>query len=366
MILVSPTAFKGTLSASEAASAMAAGAREACGAAETAEAPVSDGGPGLIDALRGALGGEVRMVRVHDPLGRPVDARVLLAEFDGAPAAVVESADACGLHLLTEAQLDPLRLGSHGVGELIAHAAAMTDTVVLGLGGSATVEGGAGLASALGWRLLDRASRPLEPGGAALLELERILGPETSARRPRRTVALADVQNPLLGPLGAAAVFAPQKGAAPADVARLEAGLDRLARVVRRDLSVEVAGLPGGGAAGGLGAAAVAFLNADLLDGSEWVLRAVGFDAMLSRARLVVTGEGSWDEQSTMGKITGEVVERARRAGVSVLLVAGRVTGQVPRHVTAAAAPEGAILDADDVRRMVAREVARMAPSLGC
>lgn len=365
MILVCPTSFKGTITATDAAGAMADGVREACEALECVVMPVSDGGPGLIDALRAARTGEVRVVRVRDPLGRAVDARILLVELDGEPAAVVECADACGMQLLAEAELDPLRLGSEGVGELIAAAAALADTVVVGLGGSATVDGGAGMAAALGWELLDEDGARLEPGGGALRRLHRVRAPEASAQRPRRAIGLADVRSPLLGRNGAARVFGPQKGASREDVEILEAGLARLAEVVRRDVGIGVATMPGAGAAGGLGAAVVAFLGGTLEPGGPRVLDLVGFDERLRRARLVVTGEGSWDAQSTLGKVTGEIVERCGRASVPVLLVAGRMRGDTPAHVTRASG-DGAALDAAALRRIVAREVARMGPAIGC
>lgn len=384
MILVCPTSFKGTLTAAAAARAMAAGARDACGSVDCVELPVSDGGPGLIDSLHGALGGAIHHVRVRDPLGRAVDARVLLVELEGETAAVVECADACGMHLLAAHELDPMRLGSHGVGELIAAAAARADTVVLGLGGSATVDGGAGMAAALGWRLLTTDARALGTGGASLLELDRIEPPPAAAPRPRRTVALSDVSSPLYGAHGAAAVFAPQKGASADDVLALDAGLRRLAEVVLRDAGTDVSALAGGGAAGGLGAAAVAFLDAELEPGSDRVLEIVGFDRLLARARLVVTGEGAWDAQSSLGKITGAVIERAGRAGVRVLLIAGHATGPVPAHVTLVTGRQsgesgesagrtgpgtvlpGALLDRADLRRLSADAVARLAPEIGC
>ena len=340
MILVAPTSFKGTITAADAARALAQGARDARPDTEVVELPVSDGGPGLVDALLAARGGELHLVRVHDPLGRAVDARVLV---QGATA-IVESADACGMHLLGRAELDPIRLGSGGVGELIDAAGRLAGTVVVGLGGSATVDGGVGMAAALGWRFVDAAGRDLEPGGAALRRLEHIRAPD--ARALQRVVALADVRAPLIGELGAARVFGPQKGASPADVELLEQGLARLADVIRRDVGTEVAALEGAGAAGGLGAACVAFLGATLERGADWVLRAVGFDELLARASLVVTGEGRWDAPSSMGKVTGEVMARAARAGVPVLLVAGRADGPVPPGV-ALATGAGAPLDAD-------------------
>ena len=356
MILVAPTSFKGTIGAADAAAALAAGAREACPDVEVVARPGSDGGPGLIDALRAARGGELTTTMVHDPLGRPVAARVLLVELEHGPTAVVECADACGMHLLADHELDPMRADSAGVGELIHAASRLAGTVVLGLGGSATVDGGAGMARALGWQLADAAGRDVGPGGAALRRLEHVRAP--SVRGATRVVALADVTNPLTGPLGAARVFGPQKGASAADGELLDEGLARLAEVVRRDVGPEVAALPGAGAAGGLGAASVAFLGAELLPGADWVLRAIGFDALLARTSLVVTGEGSWDAQSSMGKVTGEVVARAGRAGVPVLLVAGRASGVVPDHVVVAGTG-GGVLDTAALTTIARRHAVR-------
>ena len=352
MILVAPTSFKGTIGAADVARAIAAGARDARPDAEVVELPVSDGGPGLIDALHGARGGAILPLRTVDPLGRATDARVLVQD----DRAIVESADACGMHLLARVELDPMRLSSAGVAGLIEAAAGLAGTVVVGLGGSATVDGGVGMAAELGWRFSDAAGRDLEPGGAALRRLERIRAP--SARAQRRVVALADVRNPLLGPLGAATVFGPQKGASPGDVLALEEGLARLAAVVRRDLGIDVAARAGGAAAGGLGAGCVAFLDASLEDGADWVLRAVDFDALLARASLVVTGEGRYDAQSSMGKVTGTAIARARAAGVPVLLIAGRIDGDVGSGVTMASAGERK-LDVDGLRRMTADAIGR-------
>lgn len=364
LVLVAPTAFKGTLSASRAAAALAVGVRAACPRADVVEMPVSDGGPGLLDALQARLGGMLETTEVRDPLGRPAIGRVLRLSIAGRRMAAVESADACGLHLVDEAERDPLRATSMGVGDLLIAAGRGVDTVVLGLGGSATIDGGAGMASALGWRLLDHAGHGIAPGGAGLRSLSRIVPPQRRAYAGR-VLALADVTNPLLGPAGAAAVFGPQKGAAPADVPLLEDGLGTLARVIRADLSREVGSMTGGGAAGGLGVGVAAFLDAELVPGAEWLLSAIDFDRALDRACLVVTGEGSWDEQSSMGKITGLVIERSGRRGVPVLLVAGRASDAAPPHVTIAAG-EGAILDAEDLGRMAAREVRGMGQSLGC
>jgi len=353
VILVAPTSFKGTIGASDAARAIASGARDARPALDVIELPVSDGGPGLIDALHGAGGGALFHATAVDPLDRAVHARVLV---QGARA-IVESADACGMHRLARSELDPMRLSSGGLAGLIEAGAELAGTVVVGLGGSATVDGGVGMAAALGWRFLDAAGRDLEPGGGALRRLDRIRAP--SARPGWRVVALADVRNPLLGPLGAASVFGPQKGASADDVLALEQGLGRLADVVRRDVGVDVAALDGAGAAGGLGAGCVAFLGATLERGADWVLGAVGFDALLARATLVVTGEGRYDAQSSMGKVTGEVVTRACAAGVPVVVVAGSFEGDVGDGVIAVTGGD-TTLDVDALRRLAARAIGRM------
>jgi glycerate 2-kinase len=341
MILVAPTAFKGTLSAAAVAAALADGAAAVAPAGSVRQLPLSDGGNGLLDALSAGRPGSERTVAVTGPTGEPVIARYLVQGVDS----VVETAEACGLHLVPLDRRDPLRATTRGVGELLLAAAGSggaacgarmaADRLVVGLGGSATVDAGAGMAVALGWRLLDARGQPIAPGGRGLLELALIEPPVTPPPLPP-AVVLADVHNPLLGADGAAAVYAPQKGASSAEVDRLEEGLARWSDVVLRDLGQRVADLPGAGAAGGLGAAFAAYLGAPPRPGSDWILEAVGFDALLRQATAVVTGEGVWDRQSAMGKITGEVVRRAVGAGVPVLLVAGRIEGELPRGVDGA------------------------------
>jgi glycerate kinase len=357
MILVAPTSFKGTIGAAEAAAAMAAGARAAAVTAHVRELPLSDGGPGLLDALSVA-GGTVTAVVVSGPLGLPVEARLL--RTDG--AVVVESADACGLHLVPAAARDPLRTTTRGVGELL-QAAARSDGVreiICGLGGSATVDGGAGMAAALGFELLDEQGVPIPTGGGGLARLARIRPPRLTPLPP--VVGLVDVKSPLLGSEGAAAVFGPQKGADAEGVRVLDAGLERLAVCVQRDLGVEVRDLRGGGAAGGLGAGLVAFAGARLLPGSDWVLETVGFERALARARLVVTGEGSYDEQSALGKLTGEVIRRARAAGIPVLLLCGTIDVALPEGVYGLDGA-GRMLSADALRALTADACRRLLPA---
>ncbi|MBX6364411.1 MAG: glycerate kinase [Gemmatimonadetes bacterium] len=345
MILVAPTAFKGTIPAAAAADAMARGARRAAPGMEVRAVPLSDGGPGLLDALRASLGHDLRTVPATGPLGGRVQVRVLRAGGD----AILESADACGLHLVAERARNPLRATTFGLGEalraLAAGAAARPPVarILVGLGGSATVDGGVGMARALGWRFLGARGEEIADAGA-LERLATIVPPAPRPPLPPVT-ALADVGAPLLGARGAARVFAPQKGASPAAVERLEAGLHRLAEVVRAELGLDVADVPGAGAAGGLGAGVLAFLGGALTPGSRWTLEAVGFDALLCRARLVVTGEGAYDRQTAMGKVVGEVVRRARGAGVAVVMVCGVVASEPPAGVLALDGG-GRILDA--------------------
>lgn len=332
MILISPTAFKGTLTARAVADAMAAGVAGAAPDADVGVIPLSDGGNGLLVAMESAAGGKGRGARVTGPLGTSVTARYLVQR----DRVVVETAEACGLHLVPAPLRDPMRTSTRGVGELLLAAteAAPGVPLVVGLGGSATVDAGAGMLAALGWELLDRDGGAIGPGCRGLLELQAIEPPDDPVVLPELRV-LADVRNPLLGARGAARVFGPQKGARPADIPVLERALEQWVRVVERDLDRDVADDPGTGAAGGLGAAFAAFLNAPPEPGARWILEAVDFDARLSGADVVVTGEGRWDEQSMMGKATGEVVTRATAAGVQVLVVAG---------TAAAPAPDGAVV----------------------
>jgi glycerate kinase len=371
MILVAPTSFKGTLGAAEAARAMARGVGRAAPGARVVELPLSDGGPGLIDALQVAACGEVVRVEVTGPLGERVEGRLL--HVGG--GVVLESADACGYHLVPPERRDPLRTTTYGVGELILAAArslrergpasgrgsgagALEGRIVVGLGGSATVDGGAGMAEALGWRLLGAGGEPIARGGGGLLGLERIGRPASPLALPP-VVGLTDVRNPLLGAEGAAVVFGPQKGAGPREVELLEEGLSRLAARIEEDLGLDVRGLPGAGAAGGLGAGLVAFAGGELVPGSAWVFDAVGFDEALREARLLVTGEGCYDAQTGMGKVVGEAVERARARGIPVLIVAGRIAAGLPAGVSGVDG-SGAILTADGVEELAWRGAAQL------
>jgi len=323
-VLIAPNAFKGTLSPRKAAEAIQAGLADGGTPVVTTLLPVSDGGDGLIEVLARALHGEVRTERVSGLLGGMVTARwAFLADR----TAVIEMAEAAGLTLVPEAGRDPLQAETRGVGELLCAApAAGAARAVIGVGGSATVDGGAGMAQALGVRLLDGAGKEIGPGGGELVRLERIDSSNLAPRVKALGLDVAcDVSNPLLGKHGAARVFGPQKGAMTEGVARLEAGLAHLADLFERDLGRKVRNLPGAGAAGGLGAGLAAFLGARLRPGAKFVLDLLDFDARLAETDLVVTGEGRLDGQTAFGKAPAEVARRAQRAGIPCVALAGSI-----------------------------------------
>jgi glycerate kinase len=284
--------------------------------------PLADGGEGTVRALTVATRGSLHTSRVHDPLGREIDAQ--WGVLGDGVTAVVEMAAASGLPLLAPGERDARITSTRGTGELILAAATSgAHRIVVGIGGSATNDGGAGMARAFGYRFLDRAGKELPEGGAALIDLARIDG-QTDMRLIRPSVEVAcDVRNPLLGPEGASAVYGPQKGATPEVVRQLDAALARYADVVEAFVGRSVRDVPGAGAAGGLGAGLLAFLDARLVSGAELVLRAVDFARRLAGADLVITGEGRIDRQSGYGKLTGAVAAAARNARVPVVGVAG-------------------------------------------
>src|SRR5229473_4482306 len=348
VILVAPAAFKGTLGPRQVADAMAMGARRALPDATLLQCPISDGGDGLLDAVL-PPGSLRERVAVTGPLGAPVSGE--LGWID-AETAIFESATASGIALLAPDQLDPLRATTRGVGELIWEAVERgATTVVVGLGGSATVDGGTGAARGLGWSLLDGSGAALAEGGGSLAQLAEFDGGWGLAAR---VIALADVTTPLVGSRGAAPLFGPQKGAGPEAVKLLSRGLERLAEVMARHGRGDLATLPGGGAAGGLGAGLVCFAKAELTGGADWVLDRVGFDAALAKAQLVITGEGAFDKTSLVGKASGEVVRRAQAAATRVAVVAGKVQGLVGLH---ALDGEGRVLDAAGISALGERAV---------
>ena len=321
-VVIAPQSFKGSADAVAVAAAIARGFRRVMPDAQLDEVPLADGGEGTVHALVRATRGTIRIARVHDPLLREIDAAWGILG-DG-KTAVVEMAAASGLPLLTERERDPRVTTTRGTGELILEAAASgAHRIVIGIGGSATNDGGAGMARALGYRFLDRDGHDLPEGGAALRRLHHLEG-QTDARLIRPSIEVAcDVRNPLLGPEGASAIYGPQKGATPAMIAELDDALAVYADVIEGFVGRGVRDVPGAGAAGGLGAGLLAFLDARLRSGAELVLDATAFASRIVGADLVITGEGRADAQSVYGKLTQAVTHAARAAGVRAAMVVG-------------------------------------------
>ena len=321
-VLIAPQEFKGTLTALEAAESMAAGWTDVAPSWQVDILPMADGGPGSGDALLAAADGERRSHLVLDPLLREIDAEWIVLKTG---LAVIECASASGLWRLHETELDPRRATSFGTGQLIAAALdSGCRSLLIGLGGSATNDGGAGLAQALGFRLLDGHGRSLAAGGTALADLDHI---EAANRHHLLDVAeinaAIDVVNPLCGPNGASVTFGPQKGADPAAIAELDLALEHFAAVIRRDLNVDVTDEPGAGAAGGLGAGVMAFLGAKLKPGAALIGDAVGLSERIRAADLILTGEGRLDGQTAFGKTTLHVAQLGHAAGKPVICIAG-------------------------------------------
>lgn len=322
-IVIAPDKFKGSLSAEEVAAVLANGLEEMPDA-ETVRRPMADGGEGTTEALIASLGGVWKPCKVTGPLPE-TEIEAGFGWMEAQRIAVIEMAAAAGLVLVPESERNPLQTTTRGVGQLLLAAAQEgARQILLGVGGSATVDGGVGAAQALGWQFLDRNGQPLAPGGGALRALRTLL-PAASATVLPKVRVLCDVDNPLLGPEGAARVFGPQKGASEEMVAQLEAGLERLARCCREQLGIEIGDLPGGGAAGGLAAGARAFFGAELTSGIDAVMEICGLEAAMQGAAWVVTGEGCFDEQSLRGKVVAGVTRLARQCGARVAVVAGRV-----------------------------------------
>jgi glycerate kinase len=336
-VLVAPNAFKGTLTAAQAASAMAAGVRQAWPQALVTELPLSDGGDGFLKTVVSVRGGRISKRVVPGPLQERTRAPIGWVSGAQGSTAVVELAAASGLALIPNPT--PATAGAastRGLGTLIRLALqSRPHTVLVGIGGSSSTDGGTGMARALGFRFLREDGSEVPEGGLGLLDLDRI---DATGAEPRlaevQVVAACDVTNPLLGPFGAAAVYGPQKGADPGLVQQLELGLARLALVAARDLGT--AGMElrrGSGAAGGTGFGLVAFLGARLAPGVEVVADAAGLDPLLEGSDLVFTGEGRFDRQSLEGKVPGEVARRARRLGVPCLVIAGSVEAEALRQL---------------------------------
>ncbi len=329
-ILIAPDKFKGTLSAKDAAEAIAAGVRRAAAEmgtpVELEVCPVADGGEGTMDALAPALGGSSEMLSVPGPLpGSRVSAPILRFQTGGRAEALVESARAVSMSLVPGCQRDPEVTTTLGVGELLRHALGTgAARVIVAVGGSSTVDGGAGLAAALGARFFDRSGAPFVPTGGTVARIARL---EPGAEPLAPIIALCDVSNPLLGPNGAARVYGPQKGATPQQVERLEAGLTNLVRVCRERGIPCHPDQPGAGSAGGIGFGLATFLGASLVPGAPFIFDLLKFDERVARADLVVTGEGRLDSQTASGKAGAEVVRRAQKAGKPCFAAVGSTEG---------------------------------------
>ncbi len=328
-ILLAPDSFKGCLRSTAVCAAMAAGIRAGAPAATVTSLPMADGGEGTVEAVVAATGGTFRTARVHDPLGRPVMATWGLTG-DGRTA-VIEMAAASGLELLSDGERNPLVASTYGTGELILAALDQgIREILLGIGGSATVDGGCGLAQALGYRLLDPDGQVLPPGigGGALRQIVRIDDAQVDPRLRDIAIRVAcDVTNPLLGPDGAARTYGPQKGATPAMVADLEDGLAHLADRWRDQDMLLHPDAAGAGAAGGLGAGIRAFCHAEVASGAELIAHLVGLPEALRQADWIITGEGCTDAQTAHGKLCAVVAAFARAANVPAILLSGAVAG---------------------------------------
>ena len=372
-VLVAPTSFKGSLTPRQAADAIADGFRMGCPGVDLVHRPLADGGEGTLQVLLDALDGDARPTVVDDPLGRPAEAEIGL--IDGGRIAIVESAQAIGLGRLNRDELDPLRASSAGVGQLtLAALETGAETLWIGLGGSATVDGGLGMLQALGGRCLDRLGHPLPRGGQSLSQVGSIDLSTVDARLETvKLVALCDVVSPLLGERGAQLYMA-QKGVNPEQVVHLDAGLRRWAEVMARDVGVTVAERPGSGAAGGLGAA-LAALGAELRSGSRLILDALHVDDAVPSADLIVTGEGQLDVQTAEGKPIAELRRLAQTHERPIVALCGSrsnagslsdlgpmaVFAIVPGPMTA----DEAMAEAGDHLRETAQQVGALVDALG-
>ncbi|HXZ05712.1 MAG TPA: glycerate kinase [Ktedonobacteraceae bacterium] len=322
-ILIAPQSLKGSLTAAEAGSAIAQGVRAIFPKAEIDFVPIADGGEGTVQALVDASGGKIIQMTVTGPLGEPVPA--FFGLMGDGNTAVIEMAACAGLPLVPPEKRDPRITTTYGVGELIRAALDNGSRhFIIGIGGSATNDGGAGLVQALGAKLFDLQSREISRGGAALATLAHISTTGLDPRLQQCTVDVAcDVNNPLCGPMGASAVYGPQKGATPEMVEELDKALAHYAQIIEKELGLSIQNIPGAGAAGGLGAGLMAFLHAKLRPGAQIIFEALSLEKHIQQADLVITAEGQIDAQTAYGKSVGAVAEIAKRYNLPVLAFAG-------------------------------------------
>ena len=324
-IIIAPQAFKGSLKAHEAAEAMSEGVKSVIDDVEIVSLPLADGGEGTVKAMVEATKGRLSVSEVHGPLGEMVTATWgILGDGN---TAVIEMAAASGLNLVPKNNLDAMLASTLGTGELIKTAIETGyRRIIIGLGDSATSDGGAGMAQVLGAKLLDAQKQPIPPGGGGLSHLEHI---DVTGLHPLirecLIICACDVTNPLYGKEGAAYVYGPQKGATHEMLRQLDSGLRKLADIIKRDMGKDISQIPGGGAAGGLAAGLLAFLDASLQSGIDIVCDSIDFDKHLVGTDLVLTGEGRIDRQTLRGKTISGIAMRAKKAGVPVIAFAGEL-----------------------------------------
>ncbi|ASV56664.1 Glycerate kinase [Lelliottia jeotgali] len=368
-IVIAPDSYKESLSALEVATAIEQGFREIFPDADYVKLPVADGGEGTVEAMVAATQGGIIKVQVTGPLGENAEGFYGLSGDE--QSAFIEMAAASGLEMVAPSLRNPLKTTSWGTGELIRHALdAGVKHIIIGIGGSATNDGGAGMVQALGAKLLDGNGNPIGLGGGELEKLARIDISELDTRLADCRIEVAcDVTNPLTGAEGASAVFGPQKGATPEMIDRLDAALAHYAKIIARDLDIEVLNLEGGGAAGGMGAALYAFCGAELRQGIEIVTDALHLDKHVANADLVITGEGRIDSQTIHGKVPVGVAKVAKRYNKPVIGIAGSLTadvGVVHQHgidavfsvIYTVCTLEEALENAEENVRMAARNIA--------
>lgn len=323
-VLIAVDSFKGSLSSQKAGEAITDGIQRVFPDATTQVIPMADGGEGTVEAIVQATKGQIQITKVTSPIGDSVEAHFGLLP-DG--TVVIEMAAASGLPLVPKERRNPLNTTTRGTGELILKALDLgAKQIVIGIGGSATNDGGAGMAQALGIKLLDQEGRELEPGGGALGNLDKIDMSKVDPRlKETKIIVMCDVDNPLCGPHGASAVYGPQKGATPEMVNLLDANLAHFAQKIKEQLGLDIIGIPGAGAAGGLGAGLIAFTGAELKTGVEAILDTVRFDELLENADIIITGEGRIDAQSLFGKVPMGVAKRAFKYGKPTMAIVGSI-----------------------------------------
>ncbi len=328
-IILAPDSFKGSLSAIEVCSHLEEGIKRVFPDAEISQLPVSDGGEGLVEVMVAATNGKIKKIQANDPLERPIE--TAFGILGNGHTAVIEMAAASGLPLLTKEEQNPLKTSTYGTGQLIK--AALDENVnkiIIGIGGSATVDGGTGMAAALGAKFFDADGKELSPSGGAISKLDKI---DVSGIDPRlkdvEIEVACDVDNPLTGDTGAARIYGPQKGATPEMVEILESNLSKLAEHIRQDIGIDVENEAGAGAAGGLGAGLLAFTGGKLVSGIDIALNNIDFDTNVQNADLVITGEGRIDHQTFFGKVPVGVSTRAEKFGVPVIAIGGGLEGRM-------------------------------------